>query len=95
MIRQELVRRLAGEMDFTLDQADRVVLAFCGAIMAGARAEGRVVLQGFGSFTVKDAPAKWLRAPNTRQRIHIPAKKKLCFRPAKDLRALVNNGNLK
>ena len=95
MTRQDLVCRLAGEMDFTLDQADRVVLAFTGAIMAGARAEGRVVIQGFATFTVKVASAKWNRAPNTRERVLIPAKKKLCFRPARDLRALVNNGNLR
>jgi len=83
MIRRDLTEKLARHMEISIEQADRIVLAFTGAIMAGALADGRVVLQGFGSFTVKDVPARVIPNPHNGNPLHLPAK---------DLRTVVNNG---
>ena len=95
MIRDDLVRRLAARMEINLGEADRIVQAFTWAIISGAREEGKVVIQGFCSFTVKDVPARVSPNPNNGEPLHIPAKRKVRFRPGKDLRAVVNNGNLR
>jgi integration host factor subunit beta len=62
------------------------------AAMADALARGsRIELRGFGSFSVHKQAPKIGRNPRTGQRVDIPSKRAIHFKPGKDLRANVKN----
>ncbi|MCF7916313.1 MAG: HU family DNA-binding protein [Candidatus Omnitrophica bacterium] len=48
-----------------------------------------VSISGFGNFKVKQTKARTGRNPKTGETIQIPAKKKVSFKPAKDLKEAV------
>jgi len=79
-------------MGITLREADRIVLAFISAVEVGVVGDGRVLVQGFGSFVVKDCPPREIVHPGTGRLIIVPHRRKVRFRPCKSLNLVVNNG---
>jgi len=49
-----------------------------------------VVIKDFGKFKIRDSKARMGINPMTKEKIHIPAKKKVKFYPAKAVKELVN-----
>ncbi len=45
----------------------------------------------FGKFDVRQVPPRVARVPNTDKKIQVPARRRVRFRPAKDLKKLVNS----
>ena len=59
--------------------------------MAQALARGeRIELRGFGSFRVQERSARRARNPKTGVEVDVPARKVTRFRPARDMRELLN-----
>ena len=54
MIRSDLANKLAAKMNISKQEADRTLLAFINGIMTNLEKDGRVVIQGFGSFRLKE-----------------------------------------
>jgi integration host factor subunit beta len=52
---------------------------------------GRVEIRDFGVFTTKQQPQRSSRNPKTGEIVTVPAKRKLHFKPGKELRVKVNN----
>lgn len=90
MKRSDIRDKLATEMGIQKNEADRIVLSFLDAIMQGANADGRVVIQNFGSFQVKQGRARKAIKPGTGETLHVPAKRKIRFVAGKNFANKVN-----
>lgn len=90
MIRSDLANKLALSMNVSKGEADRYLLAFINGIMENLSKDGRVVIQGFGSFRLREYPARIGKKPVTGEPIPIPARKKPVFHASKELQELIN-----
>ena len=90
MNKTTLIEKVTKETGLKKKDVEAVVnAAFAGiedAILAGEK----VQIVGFGTFEVKDRPAKSGINPATRKAITIPASKRLAFTSGKTLKAKLN-----
>ena len=85
MNKTELVKTVAAEAGLTQLQAKAAVDAAIAAVK-GALAKGEAVqLIGFGTFAVKEQPAREGINPATKQKIQIAAKKVAKFKAGAEL----------
>ncbi len=90
MTRVELVSILSLRMDVTKKEADLYLTAFLDSIMETLHQDGRVVVQGFGSFKVNEYKARVAKKPMSGELIQLPARRKPSFHAGKELRERVN-----
>lgn len=90
MIRSDLANKLAAKMNISKQEADRILLSFIDGIMTNLEKDGRVVIQGFGSFRLREYRARIGKKPVTGEPIQIPARKKPVFHASKELNQLIN-----
>lgn len=76
MTKIELVKAIAAKAELTNAQSAKALDAFIDAVTAALKAGEKVSLVGFGSFEVKDIPAKEGINPATGAKIQIAASKK-------------------
>ena len=83
----DLVKTIAAEFGYSKTEARASVDAFFEAL-PGAIVEGnRIEARGFGAFTVKHSNAKaGARNPKTGERVYVPARRKVAFKPGRILR---------
>jgi DNA-binding protein HU-beta len=79
-------------MDVSRKDADLYLTAFLDSIMETLHKDGRVVVQGFGSFKVNEYKARVAKKPLTGELIQLPARRKPSFHAGKELRERVNEG---
>ncbi len=93
MLRSELVSRLQAEMQ-PLKAADieRAVDVVLDEIAEALASGGRVELRGFGAFSVRKREARTGRNPRTGDAVKVEAKRVPFFKPGKELRLKVNDG---
>lgn len=89
MIKSELVDTVANSSCMTKKTAANVINACLEAICDSLARGEKVRLAGLGSFSVVQRKARKGRNPQTGEAIVIPAKTKLRFNPAKQLRQAV------
>ncbi|MBT5549910.1 MAG: HU family DNA-binding protein [Nitrospina sp.] len=92
MTRAQLVNKLSLRMDVSRKDADLYLTAFLDSIMETLHKDGRVVVQGFGSFKVNEYKARVAKKPLTGELIQLPARRKPSFHAGKELRERVNEG---
>ena len=80
-------------MKVSKKEADRYLTAILDTIMDNLQKEGRVVVQGFGSFKVNEHKARMAKKPITGEKIFLPVRKKPVFHVGKELKEIIN-GNL-
>jgi nucleoid DNA-binding protein len=90
MTRAQLVSKLSSRMDVTKKEADLYLTAFLDSIMETLHKDGRVVVQGFGSFKVNEYKARVAKKPLTGELIQLPVRRKPSFHAGKELREKVN-----
>jgi nucleoid DNA-binding protein len=90
MIRVQLVDKLACKMKVTKKDADTYLTVFLDSIMDTLAKDGRVVVQGFGSFNINEYKARLAKKPLTEKVIHLPVRRKPSFHAGKELRERVN-----
>lgn len=90
MTRAQLVNKLSLRMDVSRKEADIYLTAFLDSIMETLHKDGRVVVQGFGSFKVNEYKARMAKKPLTGELIQLPVRHKPSFHAGKDLRERVN-----
>ena len=89
MTRKELIQRVREGLSPELSERqvgeviERTLTELAGAIQR----DGRVVLPGFGTFTVRLTSARVGRNPRTGEVIDIPAAATVGFKPSEELRA--------
>lgn len=73
----------------TKKEAGEIVDLIFDSIKEALKKKKDVAIAGFGTIKVKDRKARMGRNPKTGETIKIPAKKKIAFRAAKDLKEMV------
>jgi integration host factor subunit beta len=94
MKRSELVKKLSLLMNVTKKEAELYFDAFLDSIMMNLCVDSRVVFNGFGSFKVKEFKARVMKSPITGELMKLPIRRKIIFRPGKELRERVNTKKL-
>jgi len=89
MTRRELVERVREGLaaDLSERQVAEVIERALAEIGAAIQRDGRVVLPGFGTFTVRHSSARVGRNPRTGEAIDLPASATVAFKPAAELKA--------
>ena len=90
MNKTELVANVAEKSGLTKKDAEKAVNAVFASIEAALVEGDKVQLIGFGSFEVKDRPARVGHNPRDGKEIQIPASKNPAFKAGKALKDAVN-----
>ena len=90
MNKTELIAAVAGKCSISKKDAEAVVLATFESITDALVKGEKVQIVGFGSFEVKDRPARTARNPRTGEEIEIEASKAPVFKAGKALKDTVN-----
>ena len=86
MNKTEFVAKIAEKAGLTRKQAEAAVAAFTQTVAETLKDGDKVQLTGFGSFEVKDRPARTGRNPATGETIQIAASKAPVFKAGKGLK---------
>ena len=89
MNKQDLIDSMAKAAGVTKVQAQAALDAFMGSTQSALKKGDKVILVGFGTFSVTKRAARKGRNPQTGAEIRIPASKKISFRVAKSLKERV------
>ena len=87
--KNELVTAVAEKHHLVRSDAEVIVQEIFAALTEALSRGDRIELRGFGSFTVKDRPAREGRNPHTGAVVSIVAKRVAVFKVAKALRERV------
>jgi len=90
MNKSELVTALAAKTELSRKDAEKVISAFVDAVSDTLTAGDKIQLIGFGTFAIKDRPARTARNPRTGEEIQITASKAPVFKAGKALKDKVN-----
>ena len=94
MTRAQLVSKLSLRMHVTKKEADIYLSAFLDSIVEALHKDGRLVIQGFGSFKMNEYKARIAKKPLTGELIQLPVRHKPSFHAGKELRERVNAINI-
>ena len=86
MTKLELVDVVSSKAEISKAEAGRVVAAVFDGINEGLKADGKVILPGFGTFEVRSRTARVGRNPRTGEQIKIKATKVPAFKPGKGMK---------
>ncbi len=89
MTKAELIGVIAKAVGITKDKAGKSLEAYETAVAKELKKSGKLVLVGFGTFSVVKRKAREGRNPQTGKAIKIPAKKVVKFKAGKDLASKV------
>jgi DNA-binding protein HU-beta len=87
--RQELIKRVAGKVNKSAKETTEVVNATLDSVREALETGDTVRLVGFGVFSVKDTAPSVRVNPQTREKINVPARKRVKFTPGKELNEAV------
>ncbi len=90
MNKAELVTALAQKAGLTKKDADKALAAFVEVVTDALKEGEKVQIVGFGTFDVKERPARTARNPRTGEEIKIDASKTASFKVGKALKDSVN-----
>ena len=86
MNKSELIVALAQKAELSKKDAEKALTAFVDVVTESLKAGDKVQLVGFGSFEVKERPARVGRNPRTGESMTYPACKVPVFKPGKALK---------
>lgn len=90
MNKAELIDAVAADADISKASATRAVDSMVAAITRALRSGESVTLVGFGTFSVRERPARSGRTPRTGETIQIDASSTPVFKAGKALKDAVN-----
>jgi len=85
MNKSELISAIAEKSGLSKVDAKKALDATLQTISEEVKSGGKVVLVGFGTFSVSERSARKGINPRTKEPINIPAKKTAKFKPGSDL----------
>jgi DNA-binding protein HU-beta len=86
---KQLAAQLAENHAMPKKDAERITEGLVGLFVDHLKAGDRVRIGGFGILEVRHTPARMGRNPSTGEPMQIEARKKVAFRPAKELKEAV------
>ena len=93
MTKKEIVKQISEEIGLTQLKTKDIVQRTLDAIIKTLVSEGRIELRNFGVFEVKIRAPRKARNPRTGDRVSVPAKNVVTFKPGKEMEELVRNMN--
>ena len=85
MTKKEIVKTISEEIGMTQLRTKEIVQKTFDAIVETLVEEGRIELRNFGVFEVKKRAARKARNPRTGQRVDVPQKFVVTFKPGKEM----------
>ena len=92
MTKAELVEEVSRVSDLTKKHSEVIVDTVFKSIIDALHRGEKIELRGFGSFRVRERNSRKGRNPKTGAAVDIPAKRVAYFKPGKELKELINNG---
>jgi len=87
MNKTELAAAVAARTELPSNKAAEVIAAVIDTITAEVLGGGKVTIQGFGTFVLKERAARTAKNPNTGATIQVAAKKVAKFTPGSGFQA--------
>ena len=91
MTKREIVRTICDKTGLTQLRAKELVQLTIEGIVETLLEEGRVEIRGFGVFQIKTRKARKARNPRTGNKVDVPEKFVVSFKPGKELEAKVQD----
>lgn len=85
MTKKEIVKTISEEIGLTQLKTKEIVQKTFDAIVETLVEEGRIELRNFGVFEVKRRAARKARNPRTGDKVHVPEKFVVTFKPGKEM----------
>lgn len=85
MTKKEIVKTISEEIGLTQLKTKEIVQKTFDAIVETLVEEGRIELRNFGVFEVKKRAARKARNPRTGDKVLVPAKYVVTFKPGKEM----------
>ena len=85
MTKKEIVRQISEEIGLTQLKTKEIVQKTFKAIVDTLLREKRIELRNFGVFEVKRRKARKARNPRTGERVDVPPKNVVTFKPGKEM----------
>ena len=85
MTKRDMAKSIAEEMGITQIQAQEIIRRVLDGIRETLVEEGRIELRNFGVFTVKKRKPRKARNPRTGEKVKVPAKLVVTFKPGREM----------
>src|SRR3954469_17693789 len=89
--KKEIVKQIADRIGLTQLKTKEIVQLTFDAIVDTLLEDGRIELRNFGVFEVKQRKARKARNPRTGDRVDVPPKNVVTFKPGKEMEERVRN----
>ncbi len=87
--KKEIVKKISEDIGLTQLTTKDIVQRTLDAIIQTLVAEGRIELRNFGVFEVKQRAPRKARNPRTGDKVYVPSKNVVTFKPGKEMEELV------
>ena len=94
MTKKEIVKTISEQIGLTQLKTKEIVQKTFDAIVETLVTEGRIELRNFGVFEVKKRAARKARNPRTGDKVLVPEKYVVTFKPGKEMEARVRQMEL-
>lgn len=95
MTKKDIIQAIAEELECSQIETKQIVQKTLDAIVNAIVAEGRAELRGFGVFELKKQKERLARNPHTGERVVVPERWTIRFKPGLALKQRVGGGTLK
>ena len=82
MNNKEFIAELSKRLGYTSKEASELVISVVDVIIQQLQQDNTVVIQGFGNFDVKKKAERISVSPTTKQRMLVPPKLVLTYKPS-------------
>jgi nucleoid DNA-binding protein len=89
--KKEIVKEIAEQVNLTQLKTKEIVQKTFDAIVDTLVEQGRIELRNFGVFEVKQRAARKARNPRTGERVDVPPKNVVTFKPGKKMEERIRN----
>ncbi len=86
MTKKQLLQAIRQEGNYKVEEAKKALEVVLGVITEALAKGEKVTISGFGTFSVRTRKARTAVKPGTRERIEVPARKTVAFKPSKELK---------
>ena len=92
MTRKKIVESVSTNLDIDVGQAGLIVQRLLDTVLETLAAEGRLELRNFGVFEVQRRAAYKARNPRTGERVDVPPKHVVTFKPGRVMQQRIKDG---
>src|SRR5215472_11963505 len=90
MTKKDMVKAIADDVGLLQGKVQKIIQRLLDGIIETLLHEGRIELRNFGVFEVKKRRARKARNPRTGERVSVPAKRAVTFKPGLEMEQRVN-----